>query len=61
MPITVRAVSEEAYIAWLEEQGASNLAAAPGYDEPRQLAASELSRRRARAGWPRRRPGLRTR
>jgi cytochrome c oxidase subunit II len=41
MPITVHAVSEEAYIAWLEEQGASNLAAAPGYAEHRQLAASE--------------------
>lgn len=31
MPITVRAVSEEAYIAWLEEQGAENIALAPGY------------------------------
>ena len=41
MPITVHAVSEEAYIAWLEEQGATNLAAAPGYAEHRQLAASE--------------------
>ncbi len=41
MPITVHAVSEADYIAWLEEQGASNLAAAPGYAEHRQLAASE--------------------
>ncbi len=42
MPITVHAVSEAAYIAWLEEQGATNLAAAPGYAEHRrQLAASE--------------------
>ena len=41
MPITVHAVSEADYIAWLEEQGASNLAAAPGYAAHRQLAASE--------------------
>jgi cytochrome c oxidase subunit II len=41
MPITVHAVSDADYIAWLEEQGASNLAAAPGYAENRQLAASE--------------------
>ncbi len=41
MPITVHAVSEADYIAWLEEQGASNLAAAPGYAEHRQIAASE--------------------
>jgi cytochrome c oxidase subunit II len=40
MPITVHAVSEEAYIAWLEEQGAVNLAAAPGYDAHRRLAAA---------------------
>jgi cytochrome c oxidase subunit II len=33
MPITVHAVSEQAYIAWLQEQGAVNLAAAPGYLE----------------------------
>ncbi len=32
MPITVRAVSPEDYVAWLQEQGAENLAAAPGYD-----------------------------
>jgi len=31
MPITVRAVSEEVYIAWLQEQGAENIALAPGY------------------------------
>ncbi|WP_209426410.1 cytochrome c oxidase subunit II [Pararhodobacter sp. SW119] len=41
MPITVHAVSEEAYIAWLEAQGAENLAAAPGYERLRQLAATE--------------------
>ncbi|MCC5988523.1 MAG: cytochrome c oxidase subunit II [Pararhodobacter sp.] len=35
MPITVHAVSEEAYIAWLEEQGAENLALAPGYERVR--------------------------
>ena len=33
MPITVHVVSEEAYIAWLEEQGAQNLALAPGYEQ----------------------------
>ena len=32
MPITVRAVPEADYIAWLESQGAQNLALAPGYD-----------------------------
>lgn len=37
MPITVRAVSEAEYIAWLESQGAENIALAPGYAE--QLAA----------------------
>lgn len=31
MPITVRAVPEAEYIAWLESQGAQNLALAPGY------------------------------
>ena len=44
MPITVHAVSEEAYIAWLESQGAQNLALAPGYDRIRsavELAARE--------------------
>ncbi|MGY6536156.1 MAG: cytochrome c oxidase subunit II [Pararhodobacter sp.] len=44
MPITVHAVSEEAYIAWLESQGAQNLALAPGYDQFRgtvELAARE--------------------
>ncbi len=35
MPITVHAVSEEDYIAWLESQGAVNLALAPGYDRIR--------------------------
>ena len=43
MPITVRAVPEADYIAWLEEQGATNLAAAPGYvapGEPVELAAA---------------------
>lgn len=33
MPITVHVVSEEAYIAWLEGQGAQNLAQAPGYQQ----------------------------
>jgi cytochrome c oxidase subunit II len=32
MPITVRAVPEAEYIAWLESQGAQNLAQAPGYE-----------------------------
>ncbi len=41
MPITVRAVSEEAYIAWLQEQGAQNLALAPGYR--RVMAAAPIS------------------
>ncbi len=40
MPIVVRAVPEADYIAWLQEQGATNLAAAPGYDAPVQLAAA---------------------
>jgi cytochrome c oxidase subunit 2 len=40
MPITVRAVPEADYIAWLQEQGAQNLAAFPGYEAPLQLAAS---------------------
>ena len=31
MPITVRAVPEAEYVAWLESQGAQNLALAPGY------------------------------
>ncbi|MCB1391343.1 MAG: cytochrome c oxidase subunit II [Rhodobacteraceae bacterium] len=33
MPIMVRAVSQEDYIAWLQSQGATNLAAAPGYTD----------------------------
>ena len=33
MPIEIRAVSEEDYIAWLQSHGATNLAAAPGYTE----------------------------
>ena len=41
MPITVRAVPEAEYLAWLEAQGGTNLAAAPGYVAPVQLAASE--------------------
>lgn len=41
MPITVRAVPEAEYVAWLQSQGAQNLAAAPGYVAPVQLAASE--------------------
>jgi len=41
MPIVVRAVTPEEYVAWLQEQGAENLAAAPGYDATVQLAASE--------------------
>lgn len=32
MPIVVRAVSEEAYLAWLESQGAQNLVLAPGFE-----------------------------
>jgi cytochrome c oxidase subunit 2 len=32
MPITVRAVPEVEYVAWLESQGAQNLALAPGYE-----------------------------
>ena len=40
MPIVVRAVPEADYIAWLQEQGATNLAAAPGYDASVQLAAA---------------------
>lgn len=32
MPITVRAVPEAEYVAWLESQGAENLALAPGYE-----------------------------
>ncbi len=44
MPITVRAVPEADYIAWLEGEGAENLALAPGYDQIRgavELAAVE--------------------
>lgn len=41
MPITVHAVSDEEYIAWLQEQGAENLAAFPGYDASVELAAAE--------------------
>jgi len=33
MPIVVRAVSEAAYIEWLESQGADNIALAPGHAE----------------------------
>ena len=40
MPIVVRAVPEAEYIAWLQEQGATNLAAAPGYVAPVQLASN---------------------
>jgi len=40
MPIVVRAVTPEEYVAWLQEQGAENLAAAPGYDATVQLAAA---------------------
>lgn len=40
MPIVVRAVPEAEYIAWLQEQGATNLAAAPGYAAPVQLASN---------------------
>lgn len=40
MPIVVRAVPEADYVAWLTEQGATNLAAAPGYDATVQLAAA---------------------
>jgi cytochrome c oxidase subunit 2 len=41
MPIVIRAVPEEDYIAWLQEQGAENLAAFPGYEAATQLAANE--------------------
>lgn len=40
MPITVRAVSEADYLVWLQEQGAENLAAAPGYVAPVEELAS---------------------
>ncbi|MCL4675324.1 MAG: cytochrome c oxidase subunit II [Pararhodobacter sp.] len=40
MPIVVRAVPVADYVAWLQEQGAENLAAAPGYDATVQLAAA---------------------
>ncbi|WP_406622192.1 cytochrome c oxidase subunit II [Pararhodobacter zhoushanensis] len=40
MPITVHAVTEEEYIAWLQEQGATNLAAAPGYTPAVELASN---------------------
>ncbi|MEZ5751542.1 MAG: cytochrome c oxidase subunit II [Paracoccaceae bacterium] len=40
MPIVIRAVPEADYVAWLQEQGATNLAAAPGYEAPVQLAAN---------------------
>ncbi|KPQ07982.1 MAG: cytochrome c oxidase subunit II [Rhodobacteraceae bacterium HLUCCA12] len=43
MPITVRAVPEEDYIAWLEDEGAENVAMAPEYDQyrgPVELAAA---------------------
>lgn len=38
MPIVVRAVSEQDYIAWLQDQGAQNMAAAPGYTATAALA-----------------------
>ena len=41
MPIVIRAVPEADYVAWLQEQGAENLAAAPGYDATVQLAANQ--------------------
>ena len=40
MPIVVRAVPEADYLAWLEAQGAQNLAAAPGYAAPVALASN---------------------
>ena len=40
MPIVVRAVPEEEYVAWLAEQGATNLAAAPGAAAAVQLASN---------------------
>ncbi|MFN4100766.1 MAG: cytochrome c oxidase subunit II [Pararhodobacter sp.] len=40
MPITVRAVMPEEYVAWLAEQGATNLAAAPGYTAAVELASN---------------------
>lgn len=40
MPIVVRAVTPEEYVAWLQEQGATNLAAAPGYIEAATQVAS---------------------
>lgn len=41
MPIVVRAVSEEAYLEWLESQGATNMAAAPGYSARTELASAQ--------------------
>jgi cytochrome c oxidase subunit II len=42
MPITVHAVSEEAYLEWLESMGATNMAAAPGYlERQRELASND--------------------
>jgi cytochrome c oxidase subunit II len=40
MPIVVRAVPEDEYIAWLEEQGAENIAAFPGYETAVELASN---------------------
>ena len=40
MPIVVRAVPQDDYIAWLQEQGAENMAAAPGYDATVELASA---------------------
>ena len=40
MPIVVRAVPPEEYVAWLQEQGATNLAAAPGYTAAVELASN---------------------
>lgn len=39
MPVTVKVVSEGEYIAWLERQGATNMAAAPGAETLRVAAA----------------------
>lgn len=40
MPIVVRAVPEADYLAWLQEQGGTNLAAAPGYVAPVEVASN---------------------
>ena len=41
MPIVVRAVPQEDYVAWLQEQGAENIAALEGADSVVELAANE--------------------